>query len=310
VKDTLLLLCIYALVGAAVIVEEKLGKPTMAARRPIPVRAVTPPTKPAPPPGMPLRDPSPKDPTVRFRPPGPRADALGTAFPVRKYGWFMTARHVVSGCDRVGIVTERGRIVTVSKRVLSSRADLALLQSRYSPVPLPVERPSLRYGQSGFIYGFPGGKWGRAHGSLLGRARVRQSGRNGTFAEGLVWSKKDVNPSSIGSLGGMSGGPILDVSGTVIGVHSGESRRRGRLYTVAPLELNAMLAENHLSGKDLPGLGFDLKDLNENRATGVGDRLRARGRVALVLCDVEESDGIKGWKKRKKGSDHRKRLNQ
>jgi S1-C subfamily serine protease len=295
-KITLLLLCIYAFVGVAVIMDERLREEKMVTRRPVPVRAVIPPAKPAPPAGTLLGGPSPEDPEVRFRSGGPRRDSFGTAFPVRKYGWFMTARHVVDDCDRVGIVTERGRIVTVSRLVLSPRADLALMQSRFFPVPLPVERPILRYGQSGFAYGFPGGKWGRVHGLLLGRARIRQGGRDSSFQEALVWSEKAVHPPSIDSLGGMSGGPMLDASGTVIGVHKGGSRRRGRLITVAPINLNAMLANNRLSTEELPGVGFELEGLDEKRATDIGDRLRARGRVALVLCDVSESDGIKGWR--------------
>lgn len=319
------LLCICLGVGLLVLITQELGDLSVAAvRRPVPIplpergvgpppsaheQPVTPPpiarrppvtpapavrdapSEPAPPSGTPLDAPSPDDPIIVIRPPGPKRDSTGTAFPVRKSGWFLTARHVVNGCDRVGIVTGKRRVTIVSRIALSARADLALMRTRYFPLPLAFERPDLHYGQSGFGYGFPKGKWGQVHGLLLGRARSQRSDRTGPLEETLVWSVSNMPEPG---LGGMSGGPMLGASGTVIGVHSSSSIRRGRLNTVAPISISLLLAKHALEEDDSPAPALDLSGLDTGRYVKVGEQLRTRGRVVRVLCDVAEDDGTAG----------------
>jgi serine protease Do len=298
-KSKLPLICLYAVIITLLYVMEKFEDLEIEVRRPTP-RDIKQPaakierhTEPASVSGTPLEDPSPVDPIFTRVPGGLRRDSAGTAFSIRKFGWFMTARHVVDDCDRVGIVNDDRRIVTVSDVILSASADIALLKSTYSPVPLPVEQVKLRYGQSGFSYGYPHAKWAQVHSLLLGRARFPRADGGGLPEPMLVWSTSNIPASG---LGGMSGGPMLDAMGIVVGVHSSSWPRRGRLYTVAPISMNALLTDNNLTEDQLPGLGYELEGLNENRYVRVGERLRVRGRVALVLCDVTEHDAIKGWR--------------
>jgi S1-C subfamily serine protease len=71
--------------------------------------------------------------------------------------WF-TARHVVDGCSRVGVVAGPGRVIRATWRI-HPQADLAILTTRGGPEPLPVS-PDLRLfkGQRAFHPGFPQGR--------------------------------------------------------------------------------------------------------------------------------------------------------
>ena len=55
----------------------------------------------------------------------------------------------------------------------------------------------------------------------------------------LTWAEVSAFPDALKSLGGMSGGPMLDTSGKIVGVMVAASLRRGRIDTVAPEILQA-----------------------------------------------------------------------
>ena len=93
----------------------------------------------------------------------------------------------------------------------------------------------------------------------------------------LAWSELGRSRDLTGSLGGLSGAPVLDKDGEIIGVVSAESPRRGRVYTVAPRYLRGIITE--------PGTGTEPLSL-ETYSVGA-DRLRRDRRVSQVICLVE-----------------------
>jgi len=93
----------------------------------------------------------------------------------------------------------------------------------------------------------------------------------------LAWSELGRTRDLKGSLGGLSGAPVLDKDGEIIGVVSAESPRRGRVYSVAPRYLRGIITD--------PGQGIEPLSLD---TYGVeADRLRRDRRVAQVICLVE-----------------------
>ena len=50
----------------------------------------------------------------------------------------------------------------------------------------------------------------------------------------MAWAETGRTRGLMGSLGGLSGGPVYDEAGNVRGVIVAESARRGRIYTAAP----------------------------------------------------------------------------
>ncbi len=207
----------------------------------------------------------------------PLQSGTGTAFAINKDGLWLTARHVVDGCDRVGIRIGLGRTVKV-KSMIVQNSDLAVLKSDWDRRPLPADLESQRQiGEIGYFFGYPQGKPGEVVGSLIGRNRMKIRGRYTNEEAILAWSELGRSRNLTGSLGGLSGAPVLDKDGEIIGVVSAESPRRGRVYSVAPRYLRGIITN--------PGDGTEPLSLE---TYGVGaDRLRRDRRLAQVICLVE-----------------------
>ncbi len=207
----------------------------------------------------------------------PLRSGTGTAFAINDDGLWLTARHVVDSCDKVGIRIGGRRTVKVKTQIIE-KSDLAILRSDWGRRPLPADLESQRQvGEIGYFFGFPQGKPGEVVGSLIGRNRMKVRGRYTNDEAILAWSELGRSRNLTGSLGGLSGAPVLDKDGEIIGVVSAESPRRGRVYSVAPRYLRGIITE--------PGEGTEPLSLD---TYGMGaDRLRRDRRLAQVICLVE-----------------------
>ena len=205
---------------------------------------------------------------------------VGTAFAVDRNGTWMTARHVVDSCDQVALKLSGGKYVKMDKVTLSSDVDIALLTSRWKRKPLARDFDGRRQvGERGFFIGFPQGQPGEAAGKLLGRHRMVIRGRYRTAEPILAWAEIGRTQNLKGSLGGLSGGPVFDKDGEVIGLVTAESPRRGRIYTVAPRSLAATLSPLTTEPERAP---ITLSDYGRR-----ADSFRRARRVAKVVCLVD-----------------------
>lgn len=201
---------------------------------------------------------------------------IGTAFAISDTGKWMTARHVVDSCDTVGIDVGGLKVIRVSAEV-SPDSDTAILTSDWRRKSLVPDLASQRQiGERGYFFGFPQGKPGDAVGTLLGRNRMVIRGRYRTEEAILAWSEIGRSRGLRGSLGGLSGGPVLDKDGEVIGVIAAENPRRGRIYTVAPSNLKDKFRANSQKPTALTLDSYGIE----------ADRLRRERRIAQVICLV------------------------
>ncbi len=160
---------------------------------------------------------------------------IGTAFAVNEQGQWLTARHVVEGCNEVSLLVAPGQYAPASSITISERFDLALIQTESSPNPAPMNTENdLRIGAYGFHVGYPQGRPGEAASRLLARSNLVSRGRRSNSESVLAWAETGRTRGLMGSLGGLSGGPVYDEAGNVRGVIVAESARRGRIYTAAP----------------------------------------------------------------------------
>lgn len=207
----------------------------------------------------------------------PRQSGMGTAFSINNNGMWLTARHVVDSCNSVGLRIGLGRIVPVQTQVVQN-SDLAVLTSGWRRHPLPADLESRRQvGEIGYFFGYPQGKPGEVVGSLIARNRMKVRGRYTNDEAILAWSELGRSRNLTGSLGGLSGAPVLDKDGEIIGVVSAESPRRGRVYSVAPRYLRGIITD--------PGTGVEPLSLETYGVAA--DKLRRDRRVAQVICLVE-----------------------
>ncbi len=211
----------------------------------------------------------------------PASSGLGTAFAISADGWWVTARHVVDGCEQVGIIVSRSTAAPVDQVRRAGFADLALLKTGRAPEALQLDdsERAFQIGQRAFHVGFPQGKPGEAYSRLIGRERLIARGRYSLEEPVLAWAELGRTSGLRGSLSGMSGAPAIGANGQVIGVTIAESARRGRIYTASPstllnlLQVERVRAEGSVAPRLTPAnYGQEADDLRRSLA------------IAQVVC--------------------------
>ncbi len=227
-----------------------------------------------------LPPPSQYDPAVLVEV-GPVASGMGSAFAISEAGWWLTARHVVDGCEHVGLVVSRGaaaRVVDVKRALF---ADIALLKTESAPVSLALDTSERRFqiGQRAFHIGFPQGRPGEAYSRLIGRETLIARGRYDVEEPVLAWAELGRTSGLRGSLAGISGGPTMAANGQVIGITVAESARRGRIYTAAPSSIMRLLRVEQVEAQGAPA-----ERLTPDNYGQASDDLRRTLAVAQVVC--------------------------
>ncbi|MFC7689645.1 S1C family serine protease [Paeniroseomonas aquatica] len=199
---------------------------------------------------------------------GSRAVSSGTGFVVAP-GRLLTNHHVANHCTEMRVRTAAGAELTARVQATDERRDLALLTVQGDPGPVLSFRagPEVRRGEGVVTYGFP--------------------------LAGLLSSGPTLTTGEVSALGGMrdnqsqfqisapvqpgnSGGPLLDLSGNVMGV--------------VVSKLNAQRIAQ--STGDIPqNVNFAVKGaeaLDFLRANGVQPRMAPTGMMARSAAEVGE----------------------
>ncbi len=208
--------------------------------------------------------------------------STGTAFAIGG-GWWLTARHVADGCDAIGLVTGPRQATPVQQIVIHPNADLALLSLSLDPEPFAFLNEALQQGQDGFAIGYPQGSPGDVYAQLMGRVRMKSVGRYRTNEPILAWAERKRVPNSLTALSGLSGGPMFNERGQVIGVLVAASERRGRVMTSDPTSVRWLLDQASI----MPDSNARLIELAADNFVGQGNALREGFRVAKVFCNVK-----------------------
>jgi S1-C subfamily serine protease len=234
-------------------------------------------------PGPLLPPPSKNDPVVRIED-TKKGNSTGTAFSIGE-GMWMTARHVLEGCSTFGIVTGRRRVEKGYRMILNPRHDLATFHTDRSATALGFEPRNLSRNQEAFHFGYPQGKPADVRSRLLGRMNVVH-GRGHRGREPVVaWAEIKRVPNIKGSLGGISGGPVVDAEGDVIGVTVAGSPRRGRVFTTAPTGIRDMLDRADATPRTSSRGAIDT-NVDPTGFPRIGTQLRDNLTVAKVVCWV------------------------
>lgn len=212
---------------------------------------------------------------------GPVASGMGTAFAITADGWWLTARHVVDGCQKIGLVVSRGAAAPVREVKRALFADLALIRTDIAPAALAIDTSERHFqvGQRAFHIGFPQGRAGEAYSRLIGRETLVATGRYEVQEPVLAWAELGRTSRMAGSLAGMSGGPAIAANGQVIGVTVAESVRRGRIYTAAPSSILRLLRVEQVKPEGAPAPRLAPDNYGQE-----ADDLRRSLAIAQVVC--------------------------
>ncbi|HEY8610566.1 MAG TPA: serine protease [Roseomonas sp.] len=223
--------------------------PDPAPRRPGPPSR--PPSAPEPraqPPGGPAGKPPPLDPR-EAPPPNSREVSSGTGFVITERQ-VLTNDHVVRGCRNLRVRNAEGREITATVRARDNRRDLALLDLREAAGPPLTFRagPDLRRGDPVVTYGFP-------LAGMLASGPTLTTGDISALA-GLADNRAHFQISAPVQPGN-SGGPLMDLSGNVVGIITSKlnaqrvAQRTGDIpqnvnFAVKTEEALAFLRENNI----------------------------------------------------------------
>jgi serine protease Do len=209
---------------------------------------------------------------------------VGTAFAVNDQGQWLTARHVVDGCSEVSLLVAPGQYVKATSVTVSAGNDLAIIETSQSPSPVALDTDSeLRIGTYGYHVGYPQGRPGEAASRLMARSNMISRGNRQSSESVLAWAETGRTRGLMGSLGGLSGGPVYDETGRVRGVIVAESVRRGRIYTASPDSVANFIKA---SGVDL--LGDRPRSFSPDTYGREADYARRNLQVVKVACSVED----------------------
>ncbi len=213
-----------------------------------------------------------------------RSQYTGTAFSIDDRGLWITARHVTHECDQLVLLRPFRSPLPVTGLAEHNRADVALLQTEGGYEALHVNYQAPQYNQEGFHFGFPRGEPGAVYSRLIGRKTLKSTGKR-TYRETIhVWAEKIRVPDTDKNLGGISGGPILNRNGDVVGIHVAGSIRRGRSFSSLPDNISDLVNENDLRLQTDDIYDIDQSSLTPIAFSRVGEDLRKDLTVAQVVC--------------------------
>lgn len=220
-----------------------------------------------------------------------KGSATGTAFALDDRGIWMTARHVVSECRELYLLKDSARldsrissreVIKVSQAFEDALADIAVITTGVKADPLPVAAAEPVEDEILFHYGFPQSKQGALRTRMLGRSYVRDRVRKFRREPVYVLSQESAFPKSLLRVNGISGGPVLNDSGEVVGVSIAGSERRGRVYASTVETIARVANERQIRGlhssKKMPPLS------SEAAFEKYGRQLEKQRRMLMVLC--------------------------
>lgn len=205
-------------------------------------------------------------------PPVEPARYTGTGFALTNDGYFVTNYHVIEGADSVYIQNDEGEYYKSSLISFNAKTDIALLK---------VEHKKFRFGKGDVPYSLSPSK--RDLGTKVYTIGFPEDEM--VYYEGYISSINGYEGDSaqyrleLPSEHGLSGAPVADASGNIIGIITGKkTESQGTTYAVSSAELLEMM-------ESLPD-GINLK-LPKTNKLGAASREQQIKKLGHYTCAVK-----------------------
>lgn len=210
----------------------------------------------------------------------------GTAFKVGGGTLWLTANHVVDRCDTVGLDMGLLFASAVTRGDSIPQADIAAIYlPAHVPQSLELASSPPQPGDAGYHMGFPQGRRAVVISRYMGEAQVAIGHRGRSPV--LMWVQVQRIPDFRGTLAGISGGPVLNRHGALVGVNIAVSERRGRVLTAPPAAIASLLvAEDAVTFSTASGQAAQPEELNPITARYLVRALDRAGTLRRVFCEV------------------------
>ena len=208
---------------------------------------------------------------------GSAKGSTGTGFFITQQGHILTNAHVVENCTSVVIQQQGAGASTVPIVAVDKQNDLALLRTETHPTAIAALRGNrpVRPGESVVAYGFP-------LNGLVSSGGVLTTGT----VSALAGVRDDTRYFQISAplQPGNSGGPLLDTTGTVIGVNSASlGNRAARAIGTIPQNVNFAIKSDVVRAfLSTQGIAPETGGARELAVPDIGERARAF--TILVEC--------------------------
>ncbi len=195
---------------------------------------------------------------------GQSQGSRGSGFFIDAEGYILTAQHVIDKAKDLEVRTADGQRLAARVVVADSQLDLALLKvqsEREAPVLALGDSERIQVGDLAVVFSYP---YGRESSMSLGI--ISRAGRTYADSAGFDYIQTDA-----GAYPGVSGGPLLNSQGHVIGMITMASER-GNLGFAMPINLIKKMLPRLLRGEKLVWgwLGVQMADISLGQAKSLG----------------------------------------